>query len=89
MHSASPETKDESPIPQTDSIETSSQELEASSSEKLGQFVLKDTEETSSISPGNWFSKRKAISPPKEYVKGNNGAAHATFERFCKTTIVM
>lgn len=69
VHSASPETKDKSPIPQTDSIETSSQELEASSSEKLGQFVLKDTEETSSISPGSWFSKRKAISPPKEYVK--------------------
>lgn len=42
----------------------------SSSSQKLGNFVLKEDSESSSISLGNWFSKRKSISPPKEHIKG-------------------
>jgi XRCC1 N terminal domain. len=64
VHSATVDKKDDVASPSTSSQSTPSQ--------KLGNFILKDdSSDSSPISLGNWFSKRKAISPPKEYTKGN------------------
>ncbi|KAI5753458.1 hypothetical protein M8J77_000368 [Diaphorina citri] len=62
VHSATVDKKDDVASPSTSSQSTPSQ--------KLGNFILKDdSSDSSPISLGNWFSKRKAISPPKEYTK--------------------
>uniref|UniRef100_A0A8D9FJB3 DNA repair protein XRCC1 n=1 Tax=Cacopsylla melanoneura TaxID=428564 RepID=A0A8D9FJB3_9HEMI len=66
LHSATPEKVAEQTNTSTNSIANT----QSPSSQKLGNFVLKDDpNESSPISLGNWFSKRKAISPPKEHVK--------------------
>ncbi|KAL1465685.1 hypothetical protein WDU94_005235 [Cyamophila willieti] len=63
VHSATPEKV-------TEKTDISTNSIANTSSQKLGNFVLKEEpNESSSISLGNWFSKRKAISPPKEHVK--------------------